>query len=419
MSPAPKILQRLRQNSLILIGSNAGSALLSFGLSVLIGRSLGQSGLGLYVAALAWIFPLSLLIEFGLGTLLTREGASNPALRPALLRASLIQRLLMGLPLAAIVWLIAPSLSQDPMLIEGIRISTPLILIYPLYSSYTAIFRSAQVMRPILWLNLGMLLAQLGLSFLVLSLGQGLISLLLVNTLTSLGQLMAAMLIYRLGFAQSGEAQQALWPLLKQSLPFALAALIAAVQVRISIILLEQFTSSAEVGLYAAAARFIEGVHLISRGFFDALFPALAAIAAIPALLNSRIQAYALALLGLALLGAGASAIGADLLISLTYGPDFVAAGDVLRLLSLSLIPGLLKSIIILYWFTRQQAMRVNRMNALALLLQFIAGYLLIPLYGAGGAALSLILAESCAMLGLWLPFYWRKPDQPEPQDQG
>ena len=104
---------RLSRNTLALLISNGGSALLSFGLSVLIGRLLvedalglerrvdpaligrvlGQEGLGVYAAALAWVFPLSLLAEMGIGTLITRDIAQTPDAAHAYVRQSVRVRL--------------------------------------------------------------------------------------------------------------------------------------------------------------------------------------------------------------------------------------------------------------------------------------------------------------------------------------
>ncbi|MBN8621087.1 MAG: oligosaccharide flippase family protein, partial [Anaerolineae bacterium] len=69
---------RLSRNTLILLVSNIGSALLLFALSAIIGRAYGKEGLGVYSTAMAWVFPLSLIAEFGLNTLLTREIARQP-----------------------------------------------------------------------------------------------------------------------------------------------------------------------------------------------------------------------------------------------------------------------------------------------------------------------------------------------------
>ncbi|MCA9915928.1 MAG: oligosaccharide flippase family protein, partial [Anaerolineae bacterium] len=228
--------QRLSRNTFALLLSNAGGALLSFLLSVLIGRVLGSDGLGVYAAALAWVLPLSMVAEFGLGTLLTREVAQSPEKSHAYLRASVIERMVFGGWLATVLWLLAPALSDNPAIVQGIRIAAPLIVIQPFYSSFTAIFRAHQIMQPIAWLNLGMLLSQVGLTAVVFASGGDVLLALIVNTATSAGQLLAAWMIYRWRFYVPAKTRIRLVPMLRAAYPFAIAAVLAAVQSRLNII---------------------------------------------------------------------------------------------------------------------------------------------------------------------------------------
>src|SRR5262245_51523528 len=112
---------RLSTNTLTLLVSNGGSALLSFVLSVLIGRALGQDGLGVYATALAWVFPLSLLADFGLSTLITRDVAQNLDSAADILRETTFARIVLGGGLMLILALTAPFLSSDTQVIQGIQ----------------------------------------------------------------------------------------------------------------------------------------------------------------------------------------------------------------------------------------------------------------------------------------------------------
>ncbi|RMG83541.1 MAG: hypothetical protein D6712_12855, partial [Chloroflexi bacterium] len=189
--------RKLSQNTLTLLFSNSGSALLSFALSALIGRALGQEGLGIYAAALAWIFPLSLMADFGLNTLITRDLAQYPEAEYSYLRVAIYQRLVMGGVLMLSAILAAPLLSENLRVIQGIIISAPLILITPLFSMFTAVFRARQCMWPIAALNLGMLVVQVSATAAIFAWGYGVITALAVNTLTSAGQLATAWGLWR------------------------------------------------------------------------------------------------------------------------------------------------------------------------------------------------------------------------------
>ncbi len=90
-------MSRLTRNTLTLLTGDVGSAALSLALSILIGRALGEAAIGVYGVVMAWVFPVRLLAEFGLGTLITREVAADPPLAPELLRTTTLARLLLVL----------------------------------------------------------------------------------------------------------------------------------------------------------------------------------------------------------------------------------------------------------------------------------------------------------------------------------
>lgn len=397
------IRQRLSQNTFALLLSNGGSAILSFILSILIGRLSGESGLGVYASTLAWIFPLSLVTEFGLGTLITRDIAQNPENAHGYLRASVITRLLIGGLLIFIVWLFAPFLSKDIAVIQGLRLSSPLIVILPFYGSFTAIFRANQRMRAIAWLNLGMLISQVILTGIVLYLGGDILTILTVNVITSAGQLIGAWMVYKRLFYQASEARISVMPLLKASSPFAIAAILAAVQSRIVIILLEQYTSTADVGYFSAASRFIEAGRMLPHAFFDALFPLLAGLATNPIRLNQMFQRVIMGLIAFGILfGVGISLI-AKPLISLSYGERFTPAIAILMILAWSLLPMLLKGGRTLFWYAKGEEQYVNIVTGIVIVFQLIIALWLIPRYGTIGASYTMILAESVAVILLFL----------------
>jgi O-antigen/teichoic acid export membrane protein len=336
-------VNRLSRNTITLLASNGGSAALSFVLSVLIGRALGQDGLGVYATVLAWIFPLSLLADFGLGTLMTREVAQNPD--SDILRDTTLTRLLLSGGFMLALVLAAPFLSDDASVVQGIQISAPLVLIAPFFGAFTAIFRAYRIMWPIVWLNLGMLLAQVIFTALVFLGGGDVIAALVVNVVTSAAQLAAAWAVWRWKFQQMSEAGLAttigmsMGNILRRAWPFALAGILAAVQLRFSVILLERLARAGEVGYYAAAIRFIEAGRMIPNALFGALFPILAALAAQPQMMSATFRRV---MLGLTIFGAALGVIVtllAPVIITLTYGEEFLPAAPVLQIAMWTLLP--------------------------------------------------------------------------------
>ena len=138
------MFNRLTRSALTLLLSNLGGAALAFVLSVLIGRALGQDGLGVYATALAWVFPLALMAEFGLGTLVTREVAHDPSAAAALLHVAARARLALGGGLMLLLVIAAPALSRDALVVRGLQLSAPLVVILPFFSLFSAVFRAHQ-----------------------------------------------------------------------------------------------------------------------------------------------------------------------------------------------------------------------------------------------------------------------------------
>ncbi len=394
--------QRLSRNTFALLLSNAGGAILAFLLSALIGRVLGSNGLGIYAAALAWVLPLSMIAEFGLGTLLTREVAQSPEQGQAYLRASVMERMVFGGILAAVLWLLAPALSDNAAIVQGIRIAAPLVVIQPFYSSFTAIFRAHQIMQPIAWLNLGMLVSQVGLTAAIFASGGDVLLALAVNTATSAGQLLFAWVIYRQRFYTPAKTRIKLMPMLWAAYPFAIAAVLAALQSRLNIILLERSADASDVGYYAAALRFVEAGRLLPFAFFDALFPLLASLAEVPAQLERVFRQTLAALFAFGLIFGLALSLVGGWVIPLVFGEDFIPAVPVLQVTAWILLPLLLKGGRTLYWYARHREGYVNVITLLGIVVQGFLALWLIPQFGAEGAALASILTETVAFLLLW-----------------
>jgi O-antigen/teichoic acid export membrane protein len=327
-----------------------------------------------------------------------------------------------------------------------------MVIILPLFSGFTAIYKVHGAMSPVAYLNIGMLMAQVILTALVLLLGGGVLAALTMNVLTSAGQLVAAWWIYRREFyvpsppsprshvngergntppllslsplawerdsspevsrvrgnaaiqmsATGFKPAPTIMPLLRRAFPFALAAFFAALQNRLSVILLERMATTTEVGYFSAASRFVEAARLIPNAFFGALFPALAAIAVDRLLLARTFQRGMLYLgtFGIAA-GIGFSALGLPLL-TLTYGGEFAPAALPLQVLGWSLLFGLLRGGRTLYLYALGQESRVNRVNGVVIALQAALSLLLISGAGALGVALAHVLIEIVGLVLLW-----------------
>lgn len=393
--------KRLSTNTLALLISNGGSAFLSFLLAVLIGRFYGETGLGTYASVLAWIFPLSFLVEFGFGTLITRDVAQTPQLAPHFIRLTGQFRLIVGGIIILGILLVSTSNYSDMNFLTGLQISAPLILILPAYSTYTAIFRAHQRMIPIAFLNLGMLIAQVILTGIVILSTMPLTTLFIVNTVTSLGQLGVAIWIYQRYFRTKEKSVQNLHlrQLITQARPFAIAAIISALQARFSIIWLESNSTPIIVGYFVAALRFVDASRMIPNALFGAIYPALAQLANQADALKRLFIRIMAGLFLYSLIVACLFLFAGQTIVSLTFGESFVPSTSALALLGIGLIPSLLRSGWILYWYALGRESLVNRLLIFNLILIVICTIFLTKISSMLiGTVMGIVIAEALTL---------------------
>ena len=142
---------------------------------------------------------------------------------------------------------------------------------------------------------------------------------------------------------------------------------------------------------------------MLPHAFFDALFPLLAGLATNPARLNQMFRRVIIGLMVFGILfGIGISLV-ANPLISLSYGERFSPAIAILMVLAWSLLPMLLKGGRTLFWYAKGQEQYVNIVTGIVIVFQIMIAFWLIPAYGVSGAAYTMILAESSAVILLFM----------------
>jgi O-antigen/teichoic acid export membrane protein len=259
-------------------------------------------------------------------------------------------------------------------------------------------------------LNIGMLATQVILTALLWQQHATLETILLGNTLTSAGQCLAAAWLTRQAYAVgTGPALSSsihLKTLMRRGLPFALAGVIAALQMRLIVIVLEHQTTAAEVGLYAAAFKGVEIARLLALAVFDALFPMLSSLAHD----RARIQRLFAAMCGIltagALMGSLILTLLAPTVIPWLYGEAFTAAVPILQIVAWGMPLLVLRQSRILYGYALGAEYRVNVLMLIGLIGQAVAALVLIPRAGAMGAAWAFVAGEAWGALVLWLsPF--------------
>jgi O-antigen/teichoic acid export membrane protein len=407
-------MRQITGNTLILLANNVGSAALAFLISVLIARGLGAEGLGQYAFIMAWVSPLVALSDFGMGSLITRDVARRRDSAGPLLHSATLALVPLAAAVFAVAVLIVPTLKLSPALTIALTLVALLIVLDPWYGLYTALFRAFEWMWPILAINVGGLALQLLLTGIALQAGAGLVGVAQVLIVINVLQLVATWWLWRAYRFRTLSATQPspvfentirVRDVLRQAWPFALAAVLNALQLRLNILLLERLSGDTGVGLYAAASRFVEAGRLIPSAMFGALFPALSSLAAQPEAMRRTFTTAARLLFAFGITFALAMTLFGGWLIRITYDPKgsaFSGAAPVLTVLSWSLVPSLLRGGATLYLYGQGREHLVNVLTIGALIAQAGVGWLLIGQWGALGGAITIVIIEGGTILCLW-----------------
>ncbi len=433
--------RRLSHNTLILFANNGLTALLAFSLTVLIARGLGDAALGRYAAIMAWVLPLSLLTEFGIGTLITRNVARQRDEARLYLKMTHPLRWMTGGGVIAAVWIFAPILSDDAQIIAGLRIGIFLALIDALFASYTAVFRAWEMMWPILILNTGYLGLQVVGAVVVVLMDGSVVGLMAIIVVADGMQLAATWGIFRhlrfraslqnpsppqplptewrgatiSGFRrlfQRGEGEQEITArnLIRQAWPFMVAGVLATLQLRMVMVILQGQVGNEAVGWYAAANRVVEAGRMLPNAAFGALFPMLAGLVDNPPKMRRVFRRAALFLVVYGVGVGGMALIGGRPFVQFVFGEHFEQAGAALVILAWAILPGGLRGLITLRLYAYHREWWVNGITGVTLIIQLIGGVWLIGEHGITGAAWTIVVAE-IMLAGLLFGTAWRSGD--------
>jgi O-antigen/teichoic acid export membrane protein len=400
---------RVARNALSGMGTQLVNKAIDFGFAIVMLRWLEAEGIGRYALAIAISGYLEIWSNFGLNALVIRDGAQRPERLGAIGGSSLLLRLalwLVGLPVIGLAlvawrrWLGMP----DDALAATILLSLALV---PgnVAATYSALFYARERVEVPAGLTVATTIGKVGLGLAALLLGQGIVGLAAVALLGNVATALAlGAIAHRTGVvgrlsASTAEARAMLRP----AFPLMLNHLLATLFFRIDVLLLQPLRGNRELGYYATAYKFVDGLGIIPSAFTFAVFPQLARLAAGEP--DALRRAYALSLKLLVFVSvplALAMTALAEPLVGLVGGPDYLPdAAVALRLLiwflPLSFANGLTQYALVAAG--QQRAITSAFVGAVAF--NVLANLATIPIYGYRAAAVVTVLSE----VALAVPF--------------
>jgi O-antigen/teichoic acid export membrane protein len=405
----------------VLLSAGQGVGLVSMAIwTIVVARYIGPERYGFYAVAQAVVSILVIFVGLGLDQVMTRDVAQDPGLaRPYLRRFALVKVVSGALVLGGYL---AVGLAADPTPSQAgvLAIVAALGGAQALNALVMSLLYAQDAMRSYVVAQSTNFVATMVTGIVVIALDGSFRTVLLFSLLSSLVQLglSSAAAIRRLPPAGPAPEPPPLSSLLRRGAPFALVALITVMHGNLLIILLEATgSSSASVGRFAAAQR-IATVFMIVPGMLaQVLLPPMSRAYAEGAetLGGMFDRAYRYVLL-LSIPAAAALAAVAPQLLERLYGPEYAAAGDALRILTLVLLSAVVYVVGPALSAMDRQGL-VARIHGANLAVVALAAYALIPEFGAQGAAWALVAGAVAASvvysrlmfrrLGLRFPVAW------------
>lgn len=396
-------LARIGRMGALFMGSNVARGAAAFATSLVIARTLGPDIFGRWTLCVTWAAMLTFLLDLGFGVMLTRDAASGTAPPGVLVGAALAARMTLFVPVAILFLAAAPALGLrdvEPGLLWSVLLLAAAGIAY---GSVAAVFRAwPATLAAIVIVEVAGAVAQLGGTWQLTRQNSSVTALLLLASAVQIAQLGAAAFLWQRVARQPHVLE---WPsaalgatMLRRAFPFAVAGLIVNLQERLAPLMLGRLSGIGEVALFGAAWRIGSAVRMLPQAMFGGALPVLTAATAEGS--RSVASRFDRILSVAAAAAAAALAVLAGPILRVTYGANYADAAVTLTWVAIGLWPFLVNSGRKVSLYAAGRERDAVRWSGVALAIQVVGCTVLIPPFGAAGAALALAAGE----IAVWWP---------------
>jgi O-antigen/teichoic acid export membrane protein len=391
----------LLRNAASLILSQFLTKLINISVSVAMVRWLGARDLGRYSYILAFSFPFGAVADFGLASLGVREISRDRTQEATILAALTRLFLTLAASSVAVMMLLAVAIRHEAWALAGLALAGLSTLLAAMTTPSLVALTAREALHLVAFFRvLATLLGSLA-TLGVLLAGGSVMSLLLAAAVTSGVMCGVACYLAGLPLAAKSPPLSTHLHLLRQAIPFGLLAIAYAVYYRLDMIILEWLRGSYDVGMYAAAYRFLDATALLAASVGGPFYPRLSRLMVdAPGEARDILEAAWRPLLALGLPASIGMCVLGPPLIRLLFGDGFGRAGDYLQILSWAVLPLLWGNLINHALTAADQVRALVGVYGVGILLNGLGNLLLVPWAGGMGASLALVLSE-WVLLGL------------------
>ena len=394
------VIARLASNK---IAKNTSALMLAQMASRLLGvlyigalaRYVGTQGIGVISTATSVAGLAILLVGPGLDTLLVRDVAVERGRGAAYAGNVLLLKLALALPFFGLLVVIARLAHYPADTLPIIYTYVVVYLLDALCSTLASVFQAFEHMEYDALTQVARDAVNVFLSLACIALHWSLLAITLASLAAQVVKLLLMSAIVRRRFLRpafnAGLAGRA--ALLVTSLPFGVLLILHTVQAQLGSFMVSLYRPASEVGIYSSASTLVTMLLLLAGAFSTAIFPAFSSLHAGESHGLRRLYRLSykyLLIIGFPL-GLGTILLG-EQVISLVYGDRFAASAPVIKILGLYLFAlvgyangPLLNAVGKQRFFAWTQA--------LAVLLNVALCVVMVPRWGASGAATAMVVA--------------------------
>lgn len=389
-------------NSVTMIVCQMVGQVVLFVLALLLARTLGKEGYGLLTFAFTYVSFFEVPAMMGTNVIINRDMAIFQGERAAVFwRSALALRTgLFVLTLLAAGTVASIVFHGNPATLAVVGWAC-LGLVTSIRAAYIALLRARDKAGWAALTTLGRTVLYATLAAGVVVAGGSLVSLVQAGLVATL----AALLLERIlaaSLAPSGGriSVPVARGILRDSWPLALSAVLTVIQLRVDVLMLKALAGNAAVGIYGAAMKPVEATYIVSSALGIAAFPALSRAYTRD---RARFQALARELFVLLLtLGLPVACILSPLgntLIPALFGRDYAASGSVFSILCLHVPLGFLNTLLVNILFAARRQKAEMWASVVTTAANVATNFLLIPRYGAPGAAVATLFCQFVALI--------------------
>lgn len=377
--------------------------------SVFMARALGPEGFGVYSFAHSLVISLLPVATLGVGELVSREFVRHQDRLSVYLASSFALVVGSGLCLAVFFWAVILFFGGDWQVGPSLMVLSSLYL-FSFYKILEPFYLSRASLRVLPTASILSLSVGLALKWGIFEVG--------VNDpktyaiITLLEVVLYTWILYRCMLADKSaptlsEVDVALaLSMVKSSLPFVFSGFLISVYMKIDQFMILDLLGATEVGHYAVAARISESFYFVAPAVVLAIFPRVLQVREMGATeYRELLRALYCTLLVLAALFIVLVQLNASWFVRLFFGEGYFPAVGVILIHSwaaLFVFIGVLSG----RWLLAEGAQLYGALNTmLGAVVNIVLNYLLIPVYGIYGAAISTVLSYSISAyfcLALW-----------------